>query len=80
MILLLAYSAVLLSFLSGLLGLLMHQRQHLLEFSLLWFKKFPNANAQWLDSWLEEKRFRLYYGERCLFCLAYPVFLRYWRD
>lgn len=65
MILVLAYSAVLLSFFSGLLGLAMHHRRHLILFSQYWFKKFPgdnhNCRALIIDC-LQEKRF--------------PVFLR----
>ncbi len=60
MILVLAYSAVLLSFLSGLLGLMMHQREHLLVFSLHWFKKLPSGNERCqsvIAGCLEEKQF-----------------------
>lgn len=60
MILVLAYSAVLLSFFSGLLGLMMHQRQHLLEFSQYWLKKISGGNERCpsaIADGLEEKRF-----------------------
>src|SRR5512145_2038197 len=65
MVLVLAYSAVLLSFASGLLGLMMNQRQHVLEFSQYWFKKFPINSGHYrsvVADNLEEKQ--------------YPVFLR----
>ncbi|MGZ4996004.1 MAG: proton-conducting transporter transmembrane domain-containing protein, partial [Methylobacter sp.] len=60
MILVLAYSAVLLSFFSGLLGLMMHQRRHIAQFSQYWFKKFPSGNERCqsvLADCLEAKRF-----------------------
>ena len=47
MILVFAYGAVLLSFASGLLGLMMNQRRHVLEFSRYWFKKFPSNNEHY---------------------------------
>ncbi|MDP3589622.1 MAG: hydrogenase 4 subunit B, partial [Methylobacter sp.] len=60
MILVLAYGAVLLSFASGLLALMMNQRQHVLELSRYWFEKFPSGNeccqSVIADS-LEEKQF-----------------------
>ncbi len=60
MILFLAYSAVLLSFFSGLLGLMMHQRQHLLAFNQYWLNKFPTVSQRCQSAMadcLEEKRF-----------------------
>lgn len=60
MILFLAYSAVLLSFFSGLLGLMMHQRQSLLAFNQYWLNKFPTVNQRYQSAMvdgLEEKRF-----------------------
>ncbi len=60
MILFLAYSAVLLSFFSGLLGLMMHQRQQLLAFNQYWLNKFPTVNQRCQSAMadcLEEKRF-----------------------
>ena len=60
MTLFLAYSAVLLSFFSGLLGLMMHQRQHLLAFNQYWLNKFPTVNQRCQSAMadcLEEKRF-----------------------
>jgi len=47
MILLLAYGAVLLSFASGLLALMMNQRQILLELSRYGFKKFPDGHGRY---------------------------------
>jgi len=60
MILVLAYSAVLLSFFSGLLGLMMHQRQHVLEFSQYMFNKLPRRSERCqslIAPYLEEHRF-----------------------
>ncbi|MFA6163616.1 MAG: hydrogenase 4 subunit B [Methylobacter sp.] len=60
MILVLAYCAVLLSFASGLLALMMNQRHNLLALSQYWFKKSPNSNENYqlvIDNALEEKRF-----------------------
>ncbi|MCX7093434.1 MAG: hydrogenase 4 subunit B [Methylobacter sp.] len=60
MTLFLAYSAVLLSFFSGLLGLMMHQRQHLLAFNQYWLNKFPTVSQRCQSAMadcLEEKRF-----------------------
>ena len=65
MILVLAYCAVLLSFASGLLALMMNQRHNLLALSQYWFKKSLTAmkiTSDWINNSLEEKRF--------------PVFLR----
>jgi len=56
MILLLAYSAVLLSLASGLLALMMNQRQGLVELSEYWFKKCPNANERFA-AYLAENQF-----------------------
>ena len=42
MALILAYGAVLLSFASGLLALMMNQRQMLMDLCQYWFKKFPD--------------------------------------
>jgi hypothetical protein len=67
MILLLAYGAVLLSFASGLLALMMNQRQILLELSQYWFKNFPDRNGHYqsmLNNSLKERR--------------YPHLLRQW--
>jgi len=67
MILLLAYAAVLLSFASGLLALMMNQRQILLELSQYWFKNFPDRNGHYqsmLNNSLKERR--------------YPHLLRQW--
>ncbi|MFA5920636.1 MAG: hydrogenase 4 subunit B [Methylococcaceae bacterium] len=60
MILVSAYCAVLLSFASGLLALLMNQRLNLLELSQYWFKKFPGSNEYYrtvLYNSLKERRF-----------------------
>jgi hydrogenase-4 component B len=60
MILIFAYGAVLLSFASGLLALMMNQRQLLLELSRYWFKKFPDTHARYqrlLDAGLKERRY-----------------------
>jgi hydrogenase-4 component B len=60
MILVLAYCAVLLSFASGLLGLMMNQRQILLELSQYWFKKFPDSSEfgrSVLEKNLKERRY-----------------------
>jgi hydrogenase-4 component B len=60
MILLLAYGAVLLSFASGLLALMMNQRQMLLGLSQYWYKKFPDSNKQYrfvLENSLKERRY-----------------------
>ncbi|MDD5320797.1 MAG: hydrogenase 4 subunit B [Methylococcales bacterium] len=60
MILILAYCAVLLSFASGLLALMMNQRQILLEFSRYWFKRFPDGNKfgrSVLENSLKERRY-----------------------
>src|SRR5664279_4248660 len=65
MILLSAYCAVLLSFASGLLALMMNQRQTLLAVSQYSFNKFFTGNVHcrdWVNKNLEERRF--------------PVFLR----
>jgi hydrogenase-4 component B len=65
MILLSAYCAVLFSFASGLLALMMNQRQTLLAVSQYSFNKFFNGNVHsrdWVNKSLEERRF--------------PVFLR----
>ncbi|MEI7994327.1 MAG: hydrogenase 4 subunit B, partial [Methylococcaceae bacterium] len=65
MILLSAYCAVLLSFASGLLALMMNQRQTLLALSQYCFKKFFIGDVRcqdWINNRLEEQRF--------------PVFLR----
>lgn len=73
MILLLAYSAVLLSFFSGLLGLTLHQRQHLLAFSWYWFKKFPSVNERCqsaITDGLEEKRFPVLLRRAVFFLLG----------
>ncbi|MGR8978559.1 MAG: hydrogenase 4 subunit B [Gammaproteobacteria bacterium] len=56
----LAYSAVLLSFASGLLALMMNQRRILLELSRYWVKHFPDTPEHYLrlvDSNLKERRF-----------------------
>ena len=58
MILVLAYSAVLLSFASGLLALMHHQRQSVVELSQYWFKKFPSdRRPAMIADCLEEKQF-----------------------
>ncbi len=60
MILILAYCAVLLSFTSGLLALMMNQRQILLELSRYWFKRFPDGNKfgrSVLENSLKERRY-----------------------
>lgn len=60
MILLLAYGAVLLSFASGLLALMMNQRQMLLELSQYWLKNFPDSSRQYrsvLETGLKERRY-----------------------
>ncbi|MGZ8950651.1 MAG: hydrogenase 4 subunit B [Methylobacter sp.] len=60
MILLLAYGAVLLSFASGLLALMMNQRQMLLELSQYWIKKFPDSykfGRSLLENSLKERRY-----------------------
>jgi hydrogenase-4 component B len=60
MILILAYAAVLLSFASGLLALMMNQRQILLELSQYWFKKFPDSKKfgrSVLETSLKERRY-----------------------
>jgi len=60
MILILAYGAVLLSFASGLLALMMNQRQILLELSQYCFKKFPDRNGHYqsmLNNSLKERRY-----------------------
>ena len=60
MILLLVYGAVVFSFASGLLALMMNQRQILLELSQYWFKKFPGSNEycrSLLENNLKERRF-----------------------
>ncbi|OYV17335.1 MAG: NADH dehydrogenase (quinone) [Methylococcaceae bacterium NSM2-1] len=65
MILVSAYCAVLLSFASGLLALMMNQRHALLAVSQYSFNKFFNSNVHcrdWVNKNLEERRF--------------PVFLR----
>ena len=65
MVLGLAYGAVLLSFASGLLGLMMNQRLPVLELSQYWFKKLPINNEHYrsvIAGNLEEKQ--------------YPIFLR----
>ncbi len=73
MILVLAYSAVLLSFFSGLLGLTLHQSQHLLAFSRYWFKKFPSVNERCqsaIADGLEEKRFPVLLRRAVFFLLG----------
>ena len=65
MILASAYCAVLLSFASGLLALMMNQRHTLLAVSEYGFKKFFNDDGHcrdWVNKRLEERR--------------YPAFLR----
>ena len=60
MILVSAYCAVLLSFASGLVALLMNQRQMLLALSQYCFKKLFNGNVRcqdWINNRLEEQRF-----------------------
>ena len=60
MILVTAYCAVLLSFASGLLALMMNQRQILLELSQYLFKKFPDSNKlgrSVLEKNLKERRY-----------------------
>ncbi|MFZ2168814.1 MAG: hydrogenase 4 subunit B [Methylococcaceae bacterium] len=60
MILVLAYCAVLLSFSSGLLALMVNQRHILLELSRYWFNKFPDRNGHYqsmLDNSLKERRY-----------------------
>ena len=60
MILVLAYCAVLLSFASGLLALMMNQRQIFVKLSSYCNKKFPNGKhtcQKMLDSSLEEQQF-----------------------
>ena len=60
MILVSAYCAVLLSFASGLLALLMNQRHTLLAVSQYGFKKFFNNDGHcrdWVDKRLEERRY-----------------------
>jgi hydrogenase-4 component B len=60
MILVTAYCAVLLSFASGLLALMMNQRQILLQLSQYWFKKFPDSNnfgRSVLEKNLKERRY-----------------------
>jgi formate hydrogenlyase subunit 3/multisubunit Na+/H+ antiporter MnhD subunit len=63
MILVLAYCAVLLSFASGLLALMMNQRHTLLAVSQYCFKNFFNGNTQgrdWVNNNLEEQRFPVF--------------------
>jgi hypothetical protein len=62
MIILLAYCAVLLSFSSGLLALLMNQRDTLLAVSRYGFKKYFNSVCcrDWMDENLEELRFPIF--------------------
>ncbi|MEC4749012.1 hydrogenase 4 subunit B [Methylomicrobium sp. Wu6] len=60
MILGFAYGAVLLSFASGLLALLMNQRFMLLELSRYWCKKFPDRSGHYrslLENSLKERRY-----------------------
>lgn len=58
MILILAYCAVLLSFASGLLALMMNQRGALLALSRYGFTNKPKGNCRvWFDKSLEEQRF-----------------------
>lgn len=60
MILLLAYGAVLLSFASGFLALMMNQRQILLAFSQYWFKKISDCDKYGrsvLENSLKERRY-----------------------
>ncbi|MGJ0483732.1 MAG: hydrogenase 4 subunit B [Methylomicrobium sp.] len=60
MILGFAYGAVLLSFASGLLALLMNQRFMLLELSRYWSKKFPDRSGLYrslLENSLKERRY-----------------------
>lgn len=60
MILILAYGAVLLSFASGLLALMMNQRQMLLDLCQYWFKKFPDSHKfgqSVLENGLQERRY-----------------------
>jgi hydrogenase-4 component B len=61
MILGFAYGAVLLSFASGLLALLMNQRFMLLELSRYWSKKFPDRSGLYrslLENSLKERRYQ----------------------
>jgi len=77
MILVLAYSAVLLSFFSGLLGLMMHQRRHILLFSQYWFKKFPSDNEgsqSVLTGCLEARRFPVLLRQAVFVYWVCPVF------
>jgi formate hydrogenlyase subunit 3/multisubunit Na+/H+ antiporter MnhD subunit len=63
MILVSAYCAVLLSFASGLLALLMNQRQPLLALSQYIIKLFFNGNVpcrDWVNKHLEERRFPVF--------------------
>jgi len=63
MILIAAYCAVLLSFASGLLALLMYQRHSLLALSQYSFNKFFNGNNKcqnWVNKSLEERRFPVF--------------------
>ncbi|ESS67397.1 hydrogenase-4 component B [Methyloglobulus morosus KoM1] len=60
MILLLAYGAVLLSFASGLLALMMNQRQMLLDLCQYWYKKFPDRHKfgrSIFENALKERRY-----------------------
>lgn len=73
MILFLAYSAVLLSFFSGLLGLMMHQRQPLLAFNQYWLNKFPTVSQRYQSAMadcLEEKRFPILLRRAVFFLLG----------
>jgi len=63
MILITAYCAVLLSFASGLLALMMNQRHTLLAVSQYSFKRFFNCNGHcrdWVNKNLEEQRFPVF--------------------
>lgn len=57
MILVLAYGAVLLSFASGLLALMMNQRDNLIKASGHWFNQFPDCRREWLSTSLKERRY-----------------------
>ncbi|MFA6051391.1 MAG: hydrogenase 4 subunit B [Methylobacter sp.] len=74
MILVLAYCAVLLSFASGVLALLMHQRHNLLALSRYWLKKSPESNEKYqsvIDNSLEEKQFPIFLRQAVFVLLGF---------
>lgn len=80
MILVLAYSAVLLSFFSGLLGLMMYQRQHVPAFSRYMFNKLPRRSERCqslIAVYLEEHRFPFFIAESGI---CFTGFVRCVRD